>query len=108
MIAELPPTALNEWLHDSTRAAPLVLDVRESWEHALCSIAGARLVPMQEIPTRWSELPRDRDIVVLCHHGMRSLQVAQYLESVGLERLHNLNGGIAAWADEVDPSMAQY
>ena len=108
MIKQLPATALNEWLHDSARVAPLVLDVRDPWEQALCSLTDARSIPMQEIPARWNELPRDRDIVVVCHHGMRSLQAAHYLESVGLKRLYNLSGGIAAWANEVDPSMAQY
>ncbi|HEX3170231.1 MAG TPA: rhodanese-like domain-containing protein, partial [Burkholderiales bacterium] len=74
MIEQLPVTALHDWLADGGRAAPLILDVREPWEHAICRIEQARLLPMQEIPARCSELPRDRDIVVLCHHGMRSLQ----------------------------------
>ena len=51
---------------------------------------------------------QDRDIAVLCHHGMRSLQVADYLQSKGLNRLYNLTGGIAAWAEQVDPAMARY
>jgi rhodanese-related sulfurtransferase len=108
LIEQLPATALREWLDDKSRAAPLILDVREPWEHKICSIAGAQLLPMQEIPARWSELPTDRDIVVLCHHGMRSFQVAEFLHSNGLTRVRNLGGGIAAWADEVDPTMAQY
>jgi rhodanese-related sulfurtransferase len=108
LIEQLPATALREWLDDKSRAAPLILDVREPWEHGICHIAGAQLVPMQEIPARWTELPKDRDIVIMCHHGMRSFQVAEYLHSEGLTRVRNLSGGIAAWADEVDPSMAQY
>jgi rhodanese-related sulfurtransferase len=108
LIKEVPATALHEWLRDSTRPAPLVLDVREPWEHAICSLPDARLLPMQQIPAHWNELPRDRDMVVMCHHGMRSLQVAQYLESVGLARLYNLSGGIAAWAETVDLAMAVY
>ena len=87
---------------------PLILDVREPWENAICNLADAQLLPMQEIPARWNELPQDRDIVVLCHHGMRSLQVANYLRSMGLSRLYNLSGGIAAWAEQVDPTMARY
>ena len=101
-------TALHDWLADSARAAPLILDVREPWEHAICRIEQARLLPMQEIPAHCSELPRDQDIVVLCHHGMRSLQVALYLRDAGLERLYNLDGGIAAWAEQVEPTMARY
>ena len=108
MIEQLPATALREWLADKGRGQPVVLDVREAWEHAICRLEEAQLLPMQEIASRWQELPRDRDIVVLCHHGMRSLQVADFLQSQGYTRLYNLSGGIAAWADEVDSSMAHY
>lgn len=108
MIEELPVTALREWLDDKSRAVPLIVDVREAWEHAICKLPDAQLVPMQQIPARVAELPRDRDIVVMCHHGMRSFQVADYLVSVGFTRLFNLSGGIAAWAAEIDPQMAQY
>jgi rhodanese-related sulfurtransferase len=101
LIEQLPVTALHDWLADGGRAAPLILDVREPWEHAICRIEQARLLPMQEIPAH-------RDIVVLCHHGMRSLQVAIYLRDAGLERLYNLDGGIAAWAEQVEPTMARY
>jgi rhodanese-related sulfurtransferase len=104
----LQATELQEWLADTTREQPLVLDVREPWEHEVCNIAGSRLLPMQDIPARVKELPTDTDIVVLCHHGMRSLQVAQFLKQSGLERVSNLSGGIAAWAAQVDPDMSQY
>ena len=87
MIEQLPAAALQSWLEDEGRDAPLVVDVRERWEHTVCSIAGSQLIPMQEIPGRADELPKDRPIVVLCHHGMRSLQVAQYLEGAGFSRL---------------------
>ena len=108
MIEQLPATALRLWLDDKARAAPLIVDVREPWEHDICRIANSLLVPMQEIPARLKELPQDRDIVVMCHHGMRSLQVASYLQSVGLSRVYNLSGGIAAWADQVEPAMQRY
>lgn len=108
MIRQLQATELQEWLADTTREQPLVLDVREPWEHEVCHIAGSRLLPMQDIPARVKELPTDTDIVVLCHHGMRSLQVAQFLKQSGLERVSNLSGGIAAWAAQVDPDMSQY
>jgi len=108
LIRQLQATELQEWLADTTREQPLVLDVREPWEHEVCHIAGSRLLPMQEIPARVKELPTDTDIVVLCHHGMRSLQVAQFLKQSGLERVSNLSGGIAAWAAQVDPDMSQY
>lgn len=108
MIEQLPATELRAWLDDKSRAAPLVLDVREPWEHDVCHIEGAQLLPMQQIPARVSELPQDRDIVVMCHHGMRSLQVANYLQSAGVSRVYNLSGGIAAWADQVEPAMSRY
>jgi rhodanese-related sulfurtransferase len=108
LIRQLQATELQEWLADTTREQPLVLDVREPWEHEVCNIAGSRLLPMQDIPARVKELPTDTDIVVLCHHGMRSLQVAQFLKQSGLERVSNLSGGIAAWAAQVDPDMSQY
>ena len=63
---------------------------------------------MEEIPERLGELPRETDIVVVCHHGMRSLHVADFLEQAGYVRLFNLSGGIAAWADQVDPVMPRY
>ena len=108
MIEQLPATALRQWLDDKSRAVPVILDVREPWEHDVCRIAGAQLLPMQEIPARLGELPQDRDIVVMCHHGMRSLQVANFLKGNGRDRVYNLSGGIAAWADQVEPAMPRY
>ncbi len=108
MIPQLAAPDLKAWLEDAARERPVVLDVRESWERALCAIEGSRHLPMQEIPSRVGELPRASDIVVLCHHGMRSLQLATFLAQAGFEKVHNLDGGIAAWADAVDPSMARY
>jgi rhodanese-related sulfurtransferase len=108
LIEELPAPSLRLWLDDQNRTAPLILDVREPWEHDICHIADAQLMPMQEIPARWNELPRDRAIVVMCHHGMRSLQVANYLRHAGLADVYNLKGGIAAWANEVEPAMSRY
>lgn len=108
MIEQLPATALHEWLADEKRATPLIVDVRESWEHAICKLPDAKLLPMQQIPSRVDELPRDRDIVVVCHHGMRSYQVAEFLANAGFTRLYNLSGGMAAWSAEVDPQTPQY
>jgi rhodanese-related sulfurtransferase len=108
LIEQLPATALQAWLADDRRAKPLIVDVRESWEHAICKLPDASLIPMQQIPARIDELPRDRDIVVVCHHGMRSYQVAEFLTGAGFTRLYNLAGGIAAWSTEVDPQVPQY
>ena len=84
------------------------LDVREHSELAICRIEGALHIPMGEVPERHKALPRDAPLVVLCHHGMRSLNVVQYLETKGFQNAINLAGGIHAWAVEVDPEMKQY
>ena len=108
MIREVTPADLEAWRKDASRAAPLVVDVREPWEHEKARIDGATLIPMREIPARLSELPADRDIVVLCHHGARSAQVAAWLARNGLSRVHNLAGGIDAWSRTVDPAIPRY
>jgi rhodanese-related sulfurtransferase len=87
---------------------PLLLDVREPWELAICRIEGSRMLPMHRIPASLSELDPERETVVICHHGIRSRQVALYLERQGFSRVINLSGGVDAWAREVDPAMAVY
>ncbi|RPH64771.1 MAG: sulfurtransferase [Burkholderiales bacterium] len=91
-----------------TGAAPLLLDVREHWEVALCALPGSVHVPMREIPARLDELDPSRPIVCVCHHGVRSLQVAMFLEHRGFDAVFNLAGGLDAWARQVDPSMPTY
>jgi len=86
----------------------LLLDVREPWEYQICSIEGSRLLPMGRIPAACDELDPDQTIVVICHHGIRSYQVAYYLEHAGFKDVINLTGGIEAWAREVDRDMATY
>lgn len=102
------PAALKAWLDDPQREKPLLLDVREPWEFERCHIDGAVSLPMNGIPTRLAELPRDRDIVVICHHGVRSYHVARFLDHNGFTRVINLTGGVDAWAKEADPSMPTY
>jgi rhodanese-related sulfurtransferase len=86
----------------------LLLDVREPHEFAHCHIAGSQLIPMQTIPNRLAELPRDRTIVTICHHGMRSQQVANFLIQQGINNVINLSGGVDAWALSVEPDMPRY
>jgi rhodanese-related sulfurtransferase len=88
--------------------AAQLLDVREPWEHELCHIAGDMHIPMGQIPGRLAEIPRDRPLVVVCHHGMRSRQVAEFLLAHGFTDVSNLDGGIDAWARSVDPALARY
>lgn len=90
------------------RDGALLLDVREPFEIAICQIPGCRHIPMRQIPESLGELPRDQPILVLCHAGMRSMRVTQYLRAQGFTQVSNVAGGIDAWAAEIDPSMARY
>lgn len=103
------PKQLVDYLQRNDKP-PLLLDVREPWEFARCHIAGSELIPMQQIPraVEQAQLGRQREIVVICHHGIRSRQVAYYLENQGFTKLINLEGGIEAWAEDVDPTMERY
>lgn len=85
-----------------------LLDVREDWELATAAVPGATHVPMGMIPARQALLPRDRPIAVLCHHGMRSAMVADYLRAAGHRRVLNVTGGIDRWSLEADPSVPRY
>ena len=87
---------------------PLILDVREPWEHAVCHLEGSELVPMRQIPMTLERLEPKRETIVVCHHGIRSLSVCRYLEQMGFSKLINLEGGLAAWARDVDRDMATY
>lgn len=99
---------LSQWLSDNERNSPRLIDVREAWEVALCKIEGAHHLPMRTIPEVADELPKSEPIVVYCHHGIRSMQVAAFLERQGCAEVFNLHGGINAWAAEVDPGMQAY
>ena len=105
MVREISPLELKGAL--GTHSPPLVLDVRESWELAIARLAGTLDIPMGSIATHLAELPRDREIVVMCRSGGRSLKVAQYLQAQGF-RTANLSGGILAWARDVDPGLPSY
>lgn len=103
---EIFPRQLKERIDRGDR--PVVLDVREMDEVALAPFPHAAHIPMGEVPLRLSELDPKREIVVVCHHGIRSAQVAGYLSSIGFERVLNLSGGIDAWSVSVDPTLARY
>lgn len=86
----------------------IVLDVREPWETTLCSLDGSLNIPMNEIPGRLAELPQDKALVVMCHHGIRSLRVAEWLSQNGFSKVVNLRAGIDSWARHIDPNMQTY
>ncbi len=90
------------------RAGALLLDVREPFEIEICAVAGSRHIPMRQIPENLGALPRDQPIFVLCHHGGRSLRVTQFLRANGFSQVTNIAGGIDAWAEQIDPSLAKY
>jgi rhodanese-related sulfurtransferase len=104
-IAEIEAGELKERLERGDRI--VVLDVREPGELEMARFPGARHIPMGDIPSRLSELERDAETVVLCHHGIRSAQVAIYLTRMGFEHVLNLIGGIDSWA-LLDPATPRY
>jgi rhodanese-related sulfurtransferase len=107
-VREITPSELAAWLADPGREKPLLLDVREPWEYEKARIEGGRLVPMRELPARIGELDPAREVVAICHHGGRSMQVALFLEKNGFNKVHNLSGGVDAWSRSVDPAVPLY
>jgi rhodanese-related sulfurtransferase len=110
---QVSPSQFKEWIaQSSAQGQPLVLDVRETWECQLASIAPegceVQIMPMQTIPARIDELDKNRAIACLCHHGGRSMQVATFLEHHGFTNITNISGGIQAWSDQVDASVPVY
>ncbi len=94
--------------HHLQTQQPVLLDVREPAEHAICQLPNSLLIPMGDISSRLQELDEDDEIICICHHGMRSLQVAAYLEHQGFTNVVNLSGGLDAWATQVDTALPRY
>ncbi len=97
---------LYDFLNDNSNP-PLLLDVREPWEFEIAHIENSELLPMRQIPSSLHRFETDQEIVLICHHGIRSRQVAHFMESSGFTHLINLAGGINAWA-KVDRKMSTY
>ena len=102
---EITPSELQELL--ASADPPLLVDVREPVEAQIAQIAGSLLIPMQTLPHRLQEIPRERPVALYCHHGIRSQYAAEWLARQGYETL-SLQGGIDRWAAEVEPEMARY
>lgn len=98
---------LREHLEDSSEQL-FLLDVREQWEFEKCSIAGSILIPMSNIHNNLNKIDKSKKIVVICHHGVRSFQIAYFLEKNGFTNVINLTGGVDSWAREIDPNMTLY
>ena len=90
------------------KAGSILLDVREPFELGIASVKGTLNIPMNQVPDRLAEIPQDREILCMCHHGGRSAAVGEFLLSKGYPKVLNLTGGIASWSAEVDPSVPQY
>ena len=104
-LSEIDPIELKRRLSKGDK--PLIVDVREPWEIASASLTGTVNIPMGDIPSRRGELDPERETIIMCHHGVRSAQVAMYLTRNGFGRILNLAGGIDAWS-EIDPSVPRY
>ena len=103
----LSATELMRYL-EGADPAPLLLDVREAWEYQRVHLPDSKLIPMRQIPAALPTLDREQETVVICHHGIRSRQVAYFMEQYGFKNVINLHGGIDAWAREVDTAMTLY
>lgn len=113
MIEHVHPSDLSAWLEKMrSHGQPVVLDVREPSELQRASIKpdGFTLltIPMGVIPPRLNELDPAQPVACLCHHGARSMQVANYLQSRGFSHVANITGGINAWSVQVDPNIPLY
>jgi rhodanese-related sulfurtransferase len=86
----------------------LLVDVREPWEFEICRIEGAKLIPMASIPANLQALDTGDEVICYCHHGVRSLDVAVWLQGQGVERAKSLAGGIERWSLEIDPRVPRY
>ncbi len=106
---EITPQAAKEQLNSSKQAT--LIDVREPVEFALARIEGAELIPMGSIPAELQKLEGlsdSGDLLILCHHGVRSLQVTMWLRARGIENCFSVAGGIDRWSSEVDPAIPRY
>jgi rhodanese-related sulfurtransferase len=106
MVHELTPSEFVA--QRAAGGSAILLDVREGWELDVARLPDTVHIPMDEVPARLAELERDRDIVVVCRSGGRSLTVARFLEAQGYPSVANLTGGILAWRQELDPTLAAY
>lgn len=105
----VPEISVQELKQRMGKSPPVtILDVREPFEYEIAKIDGSKLIPLGELPTRLSDLPRDDYIVVHCHSGMRSAQAVAMMRGAGFANVFNLEGGIDKWSDEIDPDVPKY
>jgi rhodanese-related sulfurtransferase len=103
---EISPREVKDLLERKPEA--LFVDVREQWEYDAAHIEGSVLIPMSEIPSNLARLERAEDIVLFCHHGIRSLDAAAWLRTQGIEGARSMAGGIDRWSHEIDSTVGRY
>jgi rhodanese-related sulfurtransferase len=104
---EISPEELQQLL--GAPSDVVVVDVREPWEIQAASLAGTLNIPMNDIPARFrGELDPEKHTVILCHHGVRSMNVTAWLRQQGFDKVQSLRGGIDRWAREIDPKVPVY
>ena len=108
MARQITPAALAKAL--ASGETPLLIDVRQPWENQLANLPGSLLIPLGDLPQRSHEIGTNFSVllIVYCHHGVRSLSAAAYLERLGYNNVHSLAGGIDAWSCEVDARVPRY
>lgn len=107
----LTPAELSAWLAEPAEKHPVLLDVREEWEYELGHLPGSVLLPLGQLSADELEaldLPPDRPIVAICHHGVRSRMAMQLLAHHGFTQVHDLIGGTDAWSVQIDPTLRRY
>ena len=104
----MTPQELAEKLRSGN--PPRLLDVRQPDEHAFAALPDSTLIPLGELLVRADEIEdwKDEEVIVYCHHGIRSAQAVAQLRSIGFADVHNLSGGIDRWTSEVDPTVPRY
>jgi rhodanese-related sulfurtransferase len=107
MFAELDPATVARRMREQPETVVL-LDVREPFERRFASIEPSLHIPMNDVPDCLDEIPKDREVVVYCHTGARSMMVASFLEAEGFPSVANLSGGIDAWSVRVDTRVPRY
>jgi len=104
----IPTVSVHDLKHKIDNGGVMVLDVREPFEYDIARIEGSTLMPLDEVPDRFGELPRNREIVLMCKSGARSAKATEFLIQQGFTSVFNLEGGITAWASEIDRDMTRY
>ena len=103
---EIAPREVQELLARDDQV--LFVDVREQWEYDTAHIQGSVLIPLREIPGNLQRIENAQEVIIFCHHGMRSLDAAAWLRSQGVEGARSMAGGIDRWSVEIDPAVPRY